>query len=171
MSRLWKAAVLVALTGCRPAGSADSPQASPPPRPEVQQVQIEETRWGKRAWTLQAERVEFRQDTTALYHLTLHFYDSNEVPTSVLTADSGYLFERTRDMVAWGHVEVRTLEDSTRLLTHSLAWDHQRERIYTFDSVTVYRGSEVLTGVGLISDPSLKHIRIGGEVIGKPQEP
>jgi len=159
------------LAGCHPSGPAETGTSTPPPRPEVQKVQMEETRWGKRAWTLEARRVEFRNDTTVLYHLTLHFYDEHEEPTSVLTADSGYLYERTRDMVAFGHVEVLTLEDSTRLLTRSLAWDHQRERIYTFDSVTVYRGTEVLTGVGLISDPALKRIRIGGEVLGKPQEP
>ncbi len=167
----WLGLLIILGLGCQGSRPAAETPSTPPPRPEVQRVQIEETRWGKRAWTLQADRVAFRNDTTALYHLTLHFYDENEMPSSVLTADSGYLYERTRDMVALGHVEVLTLDDSTRLLTRSLAWDNQRQRIYTFDSVTVYRGGEVLHGVGLISDPALKHIRIGGEVLGKPQEP
>ncbi len=169
MKRLF--VVLFLLWGCRPSGEAPAAKQGTPPRPEVQRVNIEETRWGRRAWSLEADRVAFHHDTTVLYHLVLHFYDENEEPSSVLTADSGMLFERTRDMMAYGRVEVLTFEDSTRLLTSSLAWDNRRQRIYTFDSVTVYRAGEVLTGVGLLADPALKHIRIGGEVLGKPQEP
>ncbi len=160
---LWLLGVLL-LGAC---GQTQEPAEtqSEPPKEEIQSVQIVETRWGKPQWTLDADRIVLGAETTRVYPVRLTFYDEEGAVSSHLVADSGWVMEKTRDLVAMGQVTVIT-EDSTRLETSILRWDNRERKILTDQEVTIYRKDRILKGKGLVSDAGLEKIEIGGRVIG-----
>ncbi len=162
-SGIW-IAVLVVLVAC---GQSQEPGTTenPPPKEELQTVQIVETRWGRPQWTLNADRILLGSDTTRVYPVRLTFYDEEGRVSSHLVADSGWVLEKTRDLIAMGNVVVVT-QDSTRLVTSSLRWDNKQRKIETDQEVTIYKKGRVLKGKGLVSDAALERIEIEGQVVG-----
>ena len=142
----------------------EKPQGEITQEQEINKVFIKETRWGKTLWTLEAERLKERKDTTWIYNFTLKFLKGGKV-TSTLTADSGLYLERTGDMTAYGDVYVVT-EEGARLWTSLLNWDAKREKIFTDKDVLIKRDGKTIKGKGLTSDPDLENIIIHGRVEG-----
>ena len=134
------------------------------------QIHLVETRRGFKSWELWAKEMEDFGDTTWVYNFFVHFYDSSGTLSSVLSADTGFVANRTGDMGAFGAVEVLT-EDSTRLVTSWLLWKEKQRTIETDAPVEIHRKHQVIRGIGLIADPTLTHIRIKREAVGYERRP
>jgi len=120
---------------------------------------------GDRKWFLKADSAITEKDRIRIYGVHLKFLDREDVH-SVLTSDSGFVIEKTGDLIAYGNVEVLT-KDSVKLFTNSLFWDNGNEKILV-QGVFHYTGKdEEFEGEGLESDPDLKHIVIKKRVEGK----
>jgi len=120
---------------------------------------------GDRKWFLKADSAITEKDRIKIYGVHLKFLDREDI-CSVLTSDSGFVIEKTGDLIAYGNVEVLT-KDSVKLFTDSLSWDNRNEKILV-EGVFHYTGKdEEFEGEGLESDPELKHILIKKRVEGK----
>lgn len=161
--RLVALVVLVAagLIGCssrHPAGPAGTaPQL---PDQEINDFTLTETDAGKPIWKLFAAYAAEYNATNrfVVRSLRVDFFDDQGSRSSVLTAREGEINARSHDMTARGHVLLETSE-GTRLSTEELRFMNQTQKILVPDTqlVRVERASDVLTGYGFESDPSLHH--------------
>jgi LPS export ABC transporter protein LptC len=97
------------------------------------------------------------------------FYDQEGNRTSVLVADSGLIQEKKQNFEARGNVVVTT-EEGVKLTTESLRWNPQTNKIVTDDFVTITKGKDVITGIGLEADEQLKHFVIKKKVQAQIKE-
>lgn len=100
----------------------------------------------------------YQDDVTRADDIRVDFYERGE-KVSVLTAREGVI-ENGR-LTARGDVVVRA-ESGSQLLTESLFWDENLDKIRSEDFVSITRPgeSEVLQGYGLTSDPNLDLVEI-----------
>jgi len=89
----------------------------------------------------------------------IDFYDEDGKIASTLTAKKGEFNQQTHDLTALGNVVVTTSE-GYKLETESLVWLQELGEIHSEDFVKVTKGSDILTGYGLKTDPSLKNVEI-----------
>jgi LPS export ABC transporter protein LptC len=87
------------------------------------------------------------------------FFDRNGIHNSILTADSGVVFNQTNNLVAYGKVKV--VSDSGVVLeTHELHWDNEKQKIISEVSVRFSTQIDTLLGDSFISDPDLTNYEI-----------
>jgi LPS export ABC transporter protein LptC len=163
---LWTLAVMfVALFACN-----DKPVCGPNPvlpNQEIDAFTLHESSSGKRLYTLEAQKAYVydpaqRVDVSCLRVL---FYDEVGGITSTLVSDEGSIYSRNEDLVARGHVIVRT-SDSTLLETDSLAWSNQRRLVRTDADLVIETPKGRIEGKGLVSDAGLTKIDILSPVHG-----
>jgi LPS export ABC transporter protein LptC len=108
----------------------------------------------------------YEDDRTRADDIEVDFYDGGR-RVSVLTAREGTLGGGR--MTATGNVVVET-EEGARLETESLYWDRENQKIRSEDFVRITRRDdpEVLTGVGLTTDPNLEIVDIGNPNLTGP---
>lgn len=163
----WGFMLLVLLIGCQKSNdvsfvSAEKPDSSRVmPSHEIENFSVTETKNGQRRYVANAKFAAIYKENSEVItvEITVNFYDENQVPYTTLTADSGYIDEKTKDMRAVGHVVVVT-KDNARLETESLQWQHATSLIISDDFVKITRGRDVLTGIGLKSDMRLEKFEI-----------
>ncbi len=101
------------------------------------------------------------------------FFDESGSKTSVLVADSGLIQEKKQKFEARGNVVVTT-QEGVKLVTESLRWNPETNKIVTDDFVTITKGKDVITGIGLEADQQLKHFvikkKVQAEIKDVPQE-
>ncbi len=105
-------------------------------------------------------------DTTVIHKLELEFFQDNAQLSSRLEADSGYVFNKTSDLKAMGHIVVRS-SDSVTLWADELSWSDERQKIFTDGEVRYSKGDQMYRGRGLESDPNLKNIVIKEKFSGR----
>jgi len=93
------------------------------------------------------------------------FYSEAGGINSTLVADGGSIYSQSEDLVARGHVVVRTA-DSTVLVTDSLAWSNQRRLVRTDANLVIETPKGRVEGKGLVSDAALTKIDILSPVRG-----
>jgi LPS export ABC transporter protein LptC len=98
------------------------------------------------------------------------FFGDNGEHQSVLTARTGTVETETGDMVARSGVVVVT-DDGVRLETEELRWCKDEGRIVTDLPVRILREGGEVRGVGLETDPHLRHFRLGREIEGEWRQP
>ena len=103
-------------------------------------------------------------DTMELTGVRIVFYDQG-VRDAVLTSQTGEIDRDTQATVARGNVVVVT-EDGRRLESEILYWDPTRELIHTDQYFTFVDGDQVVTGIGLETDPDLANITVMQSVEG-----
>ncbi|ROL61227.1 LPS export ABC transporter periplasmic protein LptC [Bacteroidetes/Chlorobi group bacterium ChocPot_Mid] len=89
---------------------------------------------------------------------------------SYLTSDSARIDDRTKNMMAGGHVVVISDSTNTKLETSLLEWDNITQKLYSTEFVRVTSPSETIQGYGFESDQSLsnyKIFRVSGQQKGK----
>ncbi len=106
------------------------------------------------------------KDSTQAYTLKVNFYDNDGLWTSLLTADSGVIREKTEKLEVFGDVRVTT-RDSVRLTTTQLAWDPKIAKIVSDSFVTAEREGDIIRGYGMVSDPDLKNIVFKRQISGR----
>ncbi len=116
-------------------------------------------------WILDAdEGISYGSDQPMeLKNLTVHFYDGGTEVRSTLRSRRGLVDDRTQTLVARDSVVVETPKGE-RLETESLHWDPKQQKITTEDPFRFTRGGDVLTGIGISTDPDLTRYSIGKEV-------
>ena len=157
--------VSLALLDCN-----DKPVCGPNPvlpSQEIDAFTLHESSSGKRLYTLEAQKAFVydpaqRVDVTGVRVL---FYDDVGGINSTLVADEGSIYSKNEDLVARGHVIVRT-SDSTVLTTDSLAWSNQHRLVRTDADLVIETPKGRIEGKGLVSDAALTKIDILSPVKG-----
>lgn len=158
----WLLAVLLSQAGCE---SAEPPSGAVVDSTRTLQrsfdVRVTESVLGLPTWILEADEATHDDETeiTNLSVLRVTFFDEAGDTTSVLTADEGEADRRTRHLIARRNVVVRTQEGHV-LETEVLEWDNGRQKIFSEEPVRITEGRNVYTGIGLVSDPSLRDFEI-----------
>jgi LPS export ABC transporter protein LptC len=163
--------VSIMLSGCSRDESSAPERAVDVPDQIIENSSITFSEEGIRSATIYAEYIAVyeRLDLKKAQKLRVDFYDQQGNRTSVLEADSGAIQEKKQRFQAWGNVEVTTAE-GVRLNTESLRWNPETSRIVTDDFVTITRGKDVITGIGLEADEELKHFVIKKKVQAEIKE-
>ena len=87
------------------------------------------------------------------------FYDKDGQHNSVLTADSGIVYNQTNNLTAMGNVVV--VSDSGVVLeTEKLRWDNELEKIISDVAVRFTTEDDTLLGDSFVSDPDLTNYEI-----------
>jgi LPS export ABC transporter protein LptC len=130
------------------------------------------TRYGRRSATIKSNTLKVYQriDTTLLYGVEARFFDSSGVQTSTLTADSGWVSQKRNTMSVAGHVKAHT-SDNRRLVTDSLRWNANDDKVETEGYVEVYKNNDKITGNGLETDQRLEKVVIKKNLKGSFSEP
>jgi LPS export ABC transporter protein LptC len=158
------------LAGCVVLACHDKPVCGPNPVPPNQVVEaftLHESSSGRRLYTLEAQKgyVYDPAQRVDVSGLRVLFYDEVGGINSTLVADEGSIYSKNEDLVARGHVIVRTA-DSTTLATDSLAWSNQRRLVRTDAELVIETPKGRIEGKGLVSDAGLTKIDILSPVEG-----
>ncbi len=96
----------------------------------------------------------------------IEFYNRVGELETTLTSDKGEYYEDTRDMLSYGNVVVVSTNGDA-LETDSLLWVNKRNKIISHCFVTLKRGQDILTGVGLECEQDLSSVDIKEQVEAK----
>jgi LPS export ABC transporter protein LptC len=110
---------------------------------------------------------DYPRQTRLSEGIHVRFFDTQEQQSSELTADEGVVDDVMKNLEATGNVLVISA-DSTRLRTHKLYWDNQRQLIHTPEFVRIVTPNERLQGFGFESDQRLRNykiFRVSGESV------
>ncbi len=153
-------AFLVLVSSCKD-HSGGTGDIDPEEAEVAEEFTLTQTFEGKKAWVLKAESARSLrdQDVISIRSPHLDFYSKEGQVYSTLESDSGVYYLESSDVKAVGHVVVVSA-DSAVLETDSLKWISRKREIRTEASVRVTKGSTVITGDGLVSDPGLENIKI-----------
>ena len=135
------------------------------PDSEVEDFSITETDSGRAQWTLFSKQAATYQakDLVTARTVRILFFDEKGAKSSELVAREGELYQRTRDMVARGHVVLQTVE-GWRMSTEEMRFSNSTRRITSDLLVRVEKEGSVLEGVGFSSDPNLEHFEFQHQV-------
>jgi LPS export ABC transporter protein LptC len=135
------------------------------PRQVLHDVEMRQTSLRGNEWVLLAETARSYEEgePTQLDGLTVRFYDGSKVVRSTLTSRRGAVQTDPVMLVAEDSVVVVT-EEGERLETDYLEWDPGVGKVKTSEPFTLYRGSDVVTGVGIQADPDLRHYSVNREL-------
>lgn len=159
------AIILFAVWGCSSEGSksTETTAAKVYPDQESWNATVLITREGKTMGVLKAGHVQkfSRQNMTLLDDtIRVDFFDDQGNHKSVLTALGGKVNDRTQDMVAYGHVVVRS-DSGVTLYTDTLKWDNRRQKIYSDIPIMVTtEENDTLYGDRFESSPDLMNYEI-----------
>ena len=115
----------------------------------------------KLEWELHSQKASIynKENTAYIETVKIYFFDKvKDEVSSTLTSDRGEVNTQTNDMIAKGHVVIRT-NDGAILLTDRLRWDNKDKKIRSDDEVWLKRGRTLIHGFGFESDPELKSFR------------
>ena len=99
-------------------------------------------------------------------NVKVDFYNKLGFHNSVLTSDSAKIDDRTKNMIAIGHVKVVS-DSGTVLVTEEMHWTNQTRRISGDKFVTITSRTESIQGYGFESDQNLKDYvikKVSGQV-------
>ena len=135
------------------------------PDQEARDFTLTESSEGKKNWTLWASYAAMYTDRSIVDARTvrIEFFDEKQVRFSTLFADEGVVDQQTNNLKARGNVRVLT-ESGIKMETDSLRWLNGPRKIVSDAFVRVTRKTDVVTGYGFESDPSLDHFHIRSEV-------
>lgn len=105
------------------------------------------------------QKYDIPRETLLREGVKVLFYGDSVKHTSTLTSDEGKVDELTNNLEASGNVLVLS-DDSTRLRTQKLYWDHATQRIHTPEYVFITSPREEVQGKGFESDQQLRNYRI-----------
>lgn len=121
------------------------------------------TQKGEREWDFYARAAQIfeREELARAQDIKIVYWRGGRA-VSTLTARRGFLQTETRQIRA--EQDVVMVSDQGVLRTEMLQWDNAKGLITTDRAVTVERGEDVLTGVGLEADSELKHVEVLSQV-------
>jgi LPS export ABC transporter protein LptC len=157
----------MALSACRPSAEEAnaSPSAAEVPSQILKHFEMNDIQNGLKTMTLNSPegRIYESKQVADVDQPVIYFY-KNGHETSRLTAPSGTVKTDTHEVEAWGGVTIVTTDSST-LTTDRLRFDPKTQKIYSKDAVHLDKPDSVTDGVGLETDPGLKKIKIGHQIV------
>lgn len=88
------------------------------------------------------------------------FFDPNGQISSIMTADTGEIFNQAETGVAWGNVVIVSNTDSSTVKTEKLYWDNQIGKIWSHEKVNITTATEIITGDTMEADSGFANFRI-----------
>ena len=88
------------------------------------------------------------------------FYNPDGSRASVMTADTGEVFNQAEQGTAWGNVKIVSHTDSSTIRAKRLFWDNKIGRIWTNDSVNITTENEIVYGDSMEADSGFAKFRI-----------
>ncbi len=79
---------------------------------------------------------------------------------TILTCDSAVIYDNTKDMNAYGNVEVYSYISKTKVRTPLLRWVQLRQHFESDKAVTIDSPKETISGIGFDSDKDLVNYTI-----------
>lgn len=136
-------------------------------------VKIYFTEDGNLQAILYATRMEERKKLTWGWNIKVDFFSDNDsIADGGMVADSGVVKKgrgRRRSKVeVFGNVHL-TAPDGTELFSDSLRWNPRTQMVESNSKVKIVRGTEVIDGIGFVSDANFKKIRVK-KVSGRIEE-
>jgi len=157
--------LLVFLVGCSKVDEnqpTKNSQTIDVPDQESWQSVITITKDGKRVaevWAGYIALYNEKQITLLKDSIHIDFFDREGKHNSILTADSGIVYNKTNNLVAEGNVVV--ISDSGIVLeTEQLRWDNKKQKIVSDVPVRFTTATDTLIGDSFISDPDLRNYEI-----------
>ena len=170
---VWRKIIIVATLAAFPLGLSGCGQEQPnvhlknggaEPSLLFEGFHMTSTQRDEREWDLYARAAQvFERENIARAQDIKVIYWRKGQAVSTLTAQRGFLRTDTRFIRAEKDV-VMVSEEGAILHTEVLQWDNAKGRIFTDAPVTVERGNNILTGVGMEADSELKRIDILSQV-------
>jgi len=175
-SRLIKTFLLataVSSFACSNYGADNITEGEKPKVPDQESfgVTVTEFKGDTKKWIFYADYVATYNDSrlSKAKKIKIDFFDETGNRFSTLTADSGLIMEKSKDLIAQGNV-VMVSNDGTRLETEELKWDNRKGKVVSDLFVRITQGDNVITGIGLESDPRLEHFEIKNRIRGRVYE-
>lgn len=147
----------------------------------VEKFTITETRSGLPVWILNSENAQVfnKKKKVVLENIQIQFMNPAQIPeegtqqsreslqaakkalkqAAMLSAPRGEVQTDTRDLMAWGGVEVQA-EDGSRLYAEQLRYSTAKRKILSDSAIKIVRGESILLGEGLEASPDLSTVRI-----------
>lgn len=170
MTRAYRVLALMLLPLVLLACAEEEQQAAPTPEDSPLQTiygyHTIETQMGQAQWELFGEKAERYAGEEDLYLIGVRmvFYEEG-LKSATLTSQRGRVNENTNNMTARGSVEIVTEDDRT-LRSEVLHWDNERQIIHTAEYFRATDADQVLTGIGLETDPKMTDLLIIRQVEG-----
>ena len=160
-------ALVLAACGKQPAGEISFEKGDTPDE-VFEHFVTQESDSGRVRWKLTAPKANrYRARNLVLMDdPKIEFYSEAGELETTLTSDKGEYNENTRDMLSYGNVVVVATNGDV-LETDSLLWVNQRNKIISHCFVTMRRGKNVYTGIGLECDQDLSSVIIKEQVEAK----
>ncbi len=116
---------------------------------QIDRLHVVQNAKGVKDWELWADtaKVYKDEDKTHMTNLRIRFYPPDK-KTMDVTADRGWMENKTRNMYIFGNVLLRT-SDGYTLETQSLRFNSAAHQVDTDDPIVLHSRSFRLTGVGL----------------------
>jgi len=165
MRKVFLILILVFTQSCKP-HKKPIETTKIPDKESIYNVQIVQSKLGRKLWKLKAKSILENGDTLTFYQFFLEFFAPDGKISSQLTADSGKLYKKSENMEAFGHVYVLFFKDSTEVFTSHVKYDSRKRLISGDKKVKIVTPKGVIYGTGFSSDPEMNHIKIYGKVKG-----
>ena len=91
--------------------------------------------------------------------VTVDFYDTSGIHTSVLTSREAWVNDRTKNLEARGDVVVKS-DNGSVLVTEVLYWNNARRKVHTDEFVKITTPDEAIQGRGFESDETLRYYKV-----------
>jgi LPS export ABC transporter protein LptC len=101
-----------------------------------------------------------RKETILDSGVFVRFFNANGIQDGTLKSDTINIDDATKDMIAKGNVIVISDSSRTKLETTKLKWEQSSRQIYTDVYVRITSPTEIIEGIGLISDENLSNYKI-----------
>jgi LPS export ABC transporter protein LptC len=168
--------VLLAFSGC--SKKVSQQDFAEKPDQWIEHFTITETLGGMPVWILNSEiaQVYEKKKKVTLDDIKIQFMNTgpvkkkqtqrslmlakkNQTQTARLKAPKGEVNLDTRDLLAWGGVEVES-QDGIKLYTERLMFSSSRQKILSDSPVKIVRQDSILLGEGLEATPDLETVKI-----------
>ncbi len=112
-------------------------------------------------WTLVSKTARFEEGETRIYFYSpkMDLFKDNKL-TSKLKSETGFLNMIKKDAQLEKNVRVESNTDGMLLLTTRLFFSSEKNKIWTDDAVTIFKGNTVTQGRGFTANPDLSEIAI-----------
>ncbi|HDZ77412.1 MAG TPA: LPS export ABC transporter periplasmic protein LptC [Candidatus Omnitrophica bacterium] len=116
---------------------------------------------GKKTWNVKGKSADIFGDTVRLEDINARVY--GEEDNVDLTADTG-AYNKAEGTIHLEDNVVVTTESGARLVTDSLDWNQESQKVTTEDDVDITKENIKVSGKGIEAKPSLKKVRLNRDI-------
>ena len=127
----------------------------------IEDLTIAEANSGASRWRLKARDAVMDEKKGRIFFTApaVKFYEGKEI-SSEITSLKGEILMSKKEAELTGSVRVNAIKDGMRLATEHLFYSSARDKIWTPEPVTIYKGKTVINGRGFTANPDLSEIEI-----------